>query len=140
MPARRNIDWSQVEDLGHVHDREVAQRLGVSREAVSKARRARGVPAFKQPRERTALRFPIERLEELGKLVRQGVSRLERMGFTWERADAHQQAYLYVLDAWTRLQAEPDSWQAYCRVVIHRRLQNWYSMRRREVLLDHESD
>lgn len=51
MPVtlRREIDWAE-QPLGLTTDRVVAERLGVTPQAVYGARKVRGIPAYKKPR------------------------------------------------------------------------------------------
>lgn len=48
MAVSKGIDWSEIEDLGKVSDKNIAKRLGINRTTVAYHRRVLGIPKLKK--------------------------------------------------------------------------------------------
>ena len=58
MAAAKNIDWDRV-PLGAAADRQIANALGVTEQAVQHARAKRGIPAWQPPPRERRVSFTV---------------------------------------------------------------------------------
>lgn len=68
MVKSKDIDWSQVTDLGEIPDRVIAERLGCSKYVIERKRRRLGIPGCKRSSWKTRVpRINWDEVRDLGK-------------------------------------------------------------------------